>query len=171
MRCVERAREIADVDVIWVGGNHDRVTSMWLCRCVHWAFESCNHVTVDTSASSVKYRQFGDCLLGFSHGDGPKEKSLKDMMPLQSDDWAKSKACREWLTGHLHQQKTTERISTHEQAGIVFRILPSLCGTDRWHFNSGFSMSQKATQSLLYSHKFGMSEICTYHIGRYGKTA
>lgn len=168
IKCVLRAREIADVDVIWVGGNHDRVTSMWICRCIHWAFEKCQRVSVDTSPKLVKYRHFDNCLLGFSHGDGPREKSLKDMMPLEMPDaWAKSKACREWITGHLHQQKTVERISTWEQAGMVFRILPSLAGTDRWHYSNGFNMSQRASQSLLYSNNFGFSDLSTYHIGRF----
>ena len=80
------------------------------------------------------------------------------MMPIErSDDWAKSKACREWLTGHLHQQKKVERIGTFEEDGMVFRILPSLCGTDSWHYRNGFSMSRKATESYLYSHKWGLS--------------
>lgn len=158
INAVAVAREIAPVRVLWVGGNHDPVTSMWLCRCVHWAFEKDKHVTVDTSPCPVKYLQFGKCLLGFAHGDAPKEKALKDMMPIErADDWAASKACREWLTGHFHQQKRTERIGTHEEAGQVFRTLPSLCGTDSWHYRNGFSMSRKATENYLYSHEYGFS--------------
>jgi hypothetical protein len=158
VNAVAVAREIAPVRVIWVGGNHDPVTSMWLCRCVHWAFANDKHVTVDTSPCPVKYVHFGKCLIGLAHGDAPKEKALKDMMPIEKADWwAASKACREWLTGHLHQQKRTERIGTHEEAGQVFRILPSLCGTDSWHYRNGFSMSRKATESYLYSHNYGFS--------------
>lgn len=160
INAVATAREIAPVRVLWVGGNHDPVTSMWLCRCVHHAFARDKHVSVDTSPCPVKYVQFGKCLLGFAHGDAPREKALKDLMPIErADDWAKSKACREWLTGHFHQQKKTERIGTHEEAGMVFRILPSLCGTDSWHYRNGFSMSRKATESYLYSHEYGLSDI------------
>lgn len=161
INAVAVAREIAPVRVIWVGGNHDPVTSMWLCRCVHWAFAKDKHVTVDTSPCPVKYVHFGKCLIGLAHGDAPREKALKDMMPIErADDWAAAKACREWLTGHLHQQKKTERIGTHEEAGQVFRILPSLCGTDSWHYRNGFAMSRKATESYLYSHKYGFSDMC-----------
>jgi DNA-binding CsgD family transcriptional regulator len=156
INAVAVAREIAPVRILWVGGNHDPVTSMWLCRCIHWAFEKDKHVTVDTTPCPVKYVHFGKCLLGFAHGDAPREKALKDMMPIErADEWAASKSCREWLTGHLHQQKRTERIGTHEEAGQVFRILPSLCGTDSWHYRNGFSMSRKATESYLYSHRYG----------------
>jgi hypothetical protein len=158
LNAVNVARQIAPVRVLWVGGNHDPITSMWLCRCVHHAFKSDKHVTVDTSPRPVKYIQFGKCLLGFAHVDAPREKALKDMMPIeQADAWAASKSCREWLTGHLHQQKKTERLGTFEEAGMVFRILPSLCGTDSWHYRNGFSMSRKATESYLYSHKWGFS--------------
>lgn len=165
IKAVERARQIAPVEVVWVGGNHDPVTSMWLCRCVHWAFENDDSVQVDSTPCPVKYRHFGKCLLGMAHGDAPKEKALKDLMPIEmADAWAASKSCREWLTGHLHQQKRTERIGTHEEAGQVFRILPSLCGTDSWHYRHGFSMSRKATQSYLYSNEFGLSGVSHYPI-------
>lgn len=167
MRAVERARQIAPVEVVWVGGNHDPVTSMWLCRCVHWAYEKDDNVQVDSSPCPVKYRHFGNCLIGLAHGDAPKEKALKDLMPIEmADEWAASKACREWLTGHLHQQKKTERLGTHEEAGQVFRILPSLCGTDSWHYRNGFSMSRKATQSYLYSNEFGLSDVSHYPVER-----
>ncbi len=167
VNAVERCRQHAPVKVIHVPGNHDRITSWWLCRLVDHAFKKTKFVTVDTSPRLVKYHQTGKCLWGFAHGDGPKAKALKDMMPVeQPDNWAKSPACREWLTGHLHQQHMTQTIGTHEQAGMVFRILPSLCGTDAWHYANGFSMSAKATQNLLYSHEHGLTAIFHEAISR-----
>lgn len=154
---IEEARQYAKVRVVWVGGNHDPVTSMWICRVVKWAFDGDKNITVDTSPRPHKYYSFGRCLLGMAHGDAPKEKSLKDMMPVEEPEaWAAATECREWLTGHMHQQKKTERIGTSEQAGQVFRILPSLCGTDSWHYRNGFCMSRKATESYIYSCEYGM---------------
>ena len=159
IKAVAEARQYAPVRVVWVGGNHDKVTSMWICRCIHHAFANDPHVIVDTSPQAHKYLHFGKCLVGLAHGDAPKEKSLKDMMPIEvPHEWAAASECREWLTGHLHQQKKTERIGTHEQAGMVFRILPSLTGTDFWHYVNGFCMSRKATESYIYSHEFGFSD-------------
>jgi len=157
---VSELRAVCPVECIHVPGNHDRTTSMLLARCVHWAFHGDKHVTVDTSPCPVKVRQFGECMLLFAHGDGPKIKHLIEMMPVKwADEWARSKRCREILTGHLHQEKRIERIGTHEEAGVKARILPSLSGTDWWHFTSGYSLSQKATQNLLYSHDYGMTAI------------
>lgn len=156
IRAVKVARDISPVEIVWIPGNHDPVTSMWLCRVVARAFDGDKFVKVDTTPCPVKYRHFGKCLIGMAHGDGPKDKALKDMMPIErADEWAAAKACREWLTGHLHQQKKTERIGTHEEAGMVFRILPSLASTDNWHYRNGFSMSRKATESYLYSYEWG----------------
>lgn len=163
LKAVERCRQTAPVHVVHVPGNHDRVTSWWLCRLLARAFAKKKHVTVDTSPKRVKYVQEGNCLWGFAHGDGPKAKSLKEMMPVEVPDlWAKSTACREWLTGHLHQQYATQSIGTHQQAGQTFRVLPSLCGTDAWHYANGYSMTPKATQNLLYSHDHGLSAI--FHV-------
>jgi len=158
MQAVAALREVCPVECLHIPGNHDRTTSLLLARCVHWAFRDDSRVSVDTSPCNVKYRQFGNCLLGFAHGDGPSQKALMQMLPVErADDWAASPACREILTGHLHQEKKVERVGTHEQAGIKFRILPSLCGTDYWHFTKGYSLSQKVTQNLIYSHEHGFS--------------
>lgn len=154
---VATCRQVAPVRVVWVKGNHDPVTSMWLCKVVQYAFYDDEFVTVDLSPSPTKYLPFGKCLLGFAHGDGPKEGALKDLMQIERpDEWARARECREWITGHFHQQKRTERISTFEQSGIVYRILPSLTPPDSWHYHNGFSMSRKATESYLYSHDWGM---------------
>lgn len=167
INAVERCRQHAPVKVIHVPGNHDRVTSWWLCRVVDHAFKKTKHVTVDTSPRLVKYHQTGKCLWGFAHGDGPKQKSLQAMMPVEQPElWAKSSSCREWITGHLHQQRVVQSIGTEEQAGMVFRILPSLCGTDAWHYSNGYSMSAKATQNLLYSHEHGLTAIFHESISR-----
>lgn len=160
MLAIEELRQTAPVEVLWVPGNHDYVTSRWLCRCAHHAFKSAKHVAVDTDDCPVKYRQFGKCLLGFAHGNAPKRGALMQQMPVEvPNEWAKSTACREWLTGHFHKDMFQERPSTDEQAGMTFRILPSLCGTDSYHYRGGWSLSRKRTQSLLYSHEYGLTSI------------
>jgi hypothetical protein len=150
-------RTYRNVRVIWVGGNHDYITSYWLCRMARQAFRNVKHFTFDLSPSSHKYYQFGKCLIGFSHGNAPKKASLMAMMPVDVPNlWAKSTACREWHTGHFHQKETTTRIGTSEQAGMQFRVLPSLCGADAWHASHGYTMCRRATESYLYSHQYGM---------------
>jgi len=160
MLAIEELRQVAPVDVLWVPGNHDYVTSRWLCRCAHHAFKSAKHVTVDTSDCPVKYRDFGRCLLGFAHGNAPNQRALMKQMPVHvPDKWARATECREWITGHFHKDMFREQPSTDEQAGMTFRILPSLCGTDSYHFRGGWSLSKKRTQTLIYSEKWGLSSI------------
>ena len=166
---IRTAREIAPVRVIWIPGNHDHLMSYWVCKIAKHIYSADKHVTVDIGEGGthkVKYHQFGKCLLGLSHGDGPKAKALCDLMPIErADCWAKSKACREWITGHFHQQKATRTVGLHEESGMVFRTLPSLCGTDRWHYEAGFATSQKATQSFVYSEQYGLTDIFHAPIG------
>lgn len=158
MMAIERLRSVAPVDVIWIPGNHDYLTSRWLCKVAQVGFGTTKYVSVDTSDCAVKYRQFGRCLLCFAHGHAPKVKSLREMMPVEAAEWwAKSPACREILTGHFHSQIFRERPATDDQAGIVARTLPSLCATDNYHYEGGWSLSKKTTQSLLYSNNYGMS--------------
>lgn len=158
INAIERCRATAPVKVIHVPGNHDRTTSWWLCRVALRAFAKTKHVQFDTRPTLVKYHNAGKCLWGFAHGDGPKGISLVNQMP-QQPAWGNSTACRDWITGHLHTQKTVSYLGTHEQAGMTFRVLPSLCASDAWHVKNGFVFSQRATQNLLYSHKYGLTAI------------
>ncbi len=156
LNAIERCRQAAPTHVIFVAGNHDRTTGYWLTKVAEQAFSRYKSVTFDTSPKLVKSIQFGRCMLVFSHGDGPNQKALIATVPVEfADEWAASPACREILTGHLHQTKIVSHIGTVESAGITFRILPALCGSDAWHYSKGFSVSRKSTQTLFYDHEYG----------------
>lgn len=161
IRAVAKMRSVAPVKIIHVPGNHDRITSMWLCRVLHWAFIKDKHIQVDTTRYQhrlTKYISRGKCAWGFAHGDGPKPKALKDYMPVECPEWSQATECREWITGHTHTTHVTEKISTSEQAGMVFRVLPSLCAHDAWHHAAGFGIGTRAVQSYLYDNQWGLEK-------------
>lgn len=160
LTAVERCRQVAKVRVVWIPGNHDYVSSYWLCQVIKQAFQSCKDVTVDVSPVSRKYYQFGKCLIGWCHGKDEKPARLPGLMAVEKPEaWAKSTACREWHIGHLHQSKSLHWMGTHESDGVTVRVLPSLAGTDAWHFANGFCMSRHATQCHVYDYEYGLTSI------------
>ena len=54
--------------------------------------------------------------------------------------------------GHWHSQTTAEK------NGMVLRYLPSITGTDEWHYNKGFVGAVKATVSFVWGDT-GLKEI------------
>lgn len=160
LTAVERCRQVAPVRVVWIPGNHDYVSSYWLCQVIKQAFASSKNVTVDVRPVGRKYHQFGKCLIGWCHGKDEKAARLPGLMAVEKpEDWAKSTACREWHIGHLHQSKSLHWMGTHESDGVTVRVLPSLAGTDAWHFANGFCMSRHATQCHVYDYEYGLTAI------------
>ena len=151
---IERLMAVAPVDVIWVPGNHDRMTSYYLARTIKAWFRQTDRVQVDCGPAIRKYRLYGANLLGWQHGDHTTDQQLKTLPGLmaieQPADWAKAK-CREWKLGHQHRSRKFVQMSTESQQGVCIRFLQSISATDSWHFDRGFIGSTRAAEVYLYN--------------------
>ena len=169
IHAVEELRQIAPVHVLWVPGNHEYLSSYWLCKVAEHSFKKDRRVTFDLTPDPIKTYSAHNCFWVFAHGQEPSYKALQEMVPVvYADEWVKGTACREVICGHTHQSKTTHFTGTWEQSGMLFRILPSLAGTDFWHHTHGYTNSRHATQSLIYGehgHKYtyntNVGELCS----------
>jgi hypothetical protein len=68
--------------------------------------------------------------------------------------WASSHA-RVFNTGHWHKKKTTQFTVADVIDGVMVKTLPSLCGTDYWHYLHGFVGSPRMTECSIYSDEYG----------------
>lgn len=140
------------VDVFVVQGNHDFMTSYHAVMSLWCYFNNNENVTVDLGTSPRKYRQYGNCLIGYTHGDKEK-KRIKGLMQVEAkESWGTSKY-REWHMGHLHSEQL------EEDNGIIFRNLPSVTGTDAWHHNSGYVGAVRKCQCFLWDKEYGLDTI------------
>jgi len=144
------------VHLIYVPGNHDRVTSLFLCRELAAYFRRCGRVTVDCSPSTRKYIHWQKNLIGFTHGDALRSpQSLPVVMATERPrEWADS-VCREWHLGHLHTSRRFTTKDVNENAGVVMRWMSALSGTDSWHYDSGLVGNRRAAEVYLYSGRRG----------------
>ena len=143
---------IAPVDVIVVPGNHDKMSSFYIQKCL-WAWYNNNEaVNISQDIKTRKYAEYGKSLIGFSHGNKEK-KRIHHLMPLeQPAAWARTKY-HEMHLGHYHHEKTVE------PNGIITRNLSSISGTDAWHFEQGFIGATKKAQSFLWHKDKGLYSI------------
>ena len=154
---VERAAEVANIHIHFVPGNHDPTWSHHLCVVLWARFKNDKRVTVDFGPAGRKYIEYGTNLLLLTHGD-MSQQNLK-MLPLQlavsePERWGRT-TNREIHIGHVHHQKEVHYIPLEEHSGVVVRTLPSLCGTDEWHYTKGYINNQRAMVSILYSFDSG----------------
>lgn len=137
------------VEVFYVPGNHDKMSSYHALMSLWCYFHNNENVIVDTSASSRHYIEFGNSLLGFSHGDKEK-KRISGIMQIEAREaWGRT-LYHEFHLGHLHSEQTIE------ENGVIIRHLPSITGTDAWHHESGFVGAVRKCTCSLWDKECGL---------------
>lgn len=146
---------IAPIHILWVPGNHDWYTSWYLIKVIEAHYRMTKSVTIDSSEMPRKCIEYGCNLLGYTHGNEEKHSSLPAIMAgAWPQEWART-VHREWKIGHYHKVRETHYSSAETIDGVLVRVLPSLCGTDSWHFKKGYVGGMRAAQAFLYSKQKG----------------
>ncbi len=168
VRAVERCRQVAPVRLIWVPGNHDPRTSWHVAHFLSAWFRNANGVTVDASPIPRKYVRYGCTLLGFTHGDQEKRNDLPLIMAGErGKDWSECRY-KEWHIGHFHKRMETKHTASDTFGPVVVRTLPSMSGTDLWHFKKGYVNGPRGAEAYLFSKSEGL--LATYFAPvRFGK--
>lgn len=154
VRCIERCMLVAPVEVVLVMGNHDPTVMYHLARELRAWFRHTDRVAVDTEFCERKYRRYGATLIGFNHGDKIPDSRLVNAMPLEAKELWGAARFYEIHTGHLHVKKEKRPYAIDTIDGILLRRIPSLSGTDAWHFRKGY-VGYRAAEAYLYHEEHG----------------
>ncbi len=157
---IDYMRQFAPVDVIVVPGNHDFTKTFYLGETLHAWYRNDPNVNVNNSANPRKYYEYGNVLLGFTHGDKEKVGALHSLMAFEAKEaWART-IYKEFHLGHQHRKlavkHTVKSDLLHEELGIVIRSMSSLAGTDAWHHTSGYIGPVKAAEAYLWNKEQGL---------------
>jgi hypothetical protein len=152
---VMKCREVAEVEVIWVPGNHDRAQSWYLCEMLRKVFEGDKFVSVDNSPPKRKYREYGVSLIGYDHGESmPLDRLPLTMANEAPSGWANC-TFRHYRVGHYHKKKQLRWVGNDTFQGVDVTILPSLSGTDSWHYIQGYVSNHRAAEAALWNRDSG----------------
>jgi hypothetical protein len=156
IKAINYCREIAPVHVCWVPGNHDPNVSYYMCDVLSEVFSDDADVTVDISPKWRKYYPFGKCLIGYTHG---VEEPLRDLPSIMATEepqlWGNSKY-REIHIGHKHKKMQMHWVNVDTMPGTVVRMIPSIAGTDQWHYKKGYIKSYHAAESYIWDADHGV---------------
>jgi len=158
IQIIHKLSDIAPVLVIYVGGNHDKVTSFTMTEAMYWYFLNNDNVEVDSVFNNRKYILIGKNLLGLAHGADERKNIVYCMQNDVPELWGKAKY-REFHLSHFHKEKMTD-----EQNGIIFRWISAICGTDAWTYNSGYVGAQKKAQSFIWDDDKGLEMIINSYV-------
>ncbi|MCX6929105.1 MAG: hypothetical protein NT154_38700 [Verrucomicrobia bacterium] len=154
IRAIDRLYEIAPVRVVMVTGNHDQQRLYYLGSALDAWYRNTEDVEVDNSPRQRKYFQYYKNLIGFTHGHNEKHFDLPLLLATENPEgWAVTRH-REFHLGHFHSRKHKMFVPSFDRAGVLVRLLPSLCPPDAWHAAMGYS-SKLAAEALYYDPEEG----------------
>lgn len=154
-RAIEFLRSKAEVEVRFIGGNHDRTRLFYAGEVVAAMYANAAGVTVINQPRVRQYTRWGTVLLGFAHGDGAKHDKLPLLMASESGDLWSGASHREIHVGHLHHSRETQFHAGNEHNAVRVRVLPSLAAVDTWHMLHGFVGQKRAAEAYLWGRKCG----------------
>jgi hypothetical protein len=104
-----------------------------------------------------KYVSYGINLLGFTHGNEEKHGDLPTLMAQEAAGLWREDQHREWHLGHYHKKKQLTHNPQDTQGGTRVQVLPSLSGTDAWHYRKGYVKTLRAAEAYLWNYTNGYS--------------
>jgi hypothetical protein len=114
---IERLAELAPVHVVFCPSNHDFVSGWMLADTIYSWFSKHPEVSFGTDQRSIsiahrKYVEFGSNLIGFTHGDGAKEKDLSHLMQYEAREaWGRTQFAY-WYVHHTHHKNLVSQGKT-----------------------------------------------------------
>nr|QPI16354.1 MAG: hypothetical protein NIOZUU157_00244 [Virus NIOZ-UU157] len=144
------------LQVIYIPGNHDRLSSFHLAHGLSKCFSDEN-ILWDVVYQERKVFVYKDNFFAFEHGDVNTKNSLLVYSMEYPRQWGKT-LHRTLYTGHYHHKKKIQYITEHDNTGFMLKILPSLSKTDYYHYHNKFIGSRRSGVLSLHSPTKG--EIC-----------
>lgn len=142
IECVETLREIAEVEFIYVKGNHDKLTTFTMFKALEKLYSNVDGVKIDASMKQRKYRVVGNSLIGYSHGEEEKKRIFNCMQVDEVDNWHKPH--KYFHLSHLHSE------SKKEIGGVIYQWLGSLSENCKWTYSCGFVGAEKKCHVFVY---------------------
>ena len=144
------------LQVVYIPGNHDRLSSFHLAHGLSKCFNDPN-IEWDVVYLERKVFVYGKNFFAFEHGDVNTKNSLMLYSMEYPKEWGAT-LFRTLYTGHYHHKKKIEYITQHENTGFTLKILPSLSKTDYYHYHNKFVGSRRS--GVLSLHTSDKGEIC-----------
>ena len=122
--------------VVYVPGNHDRLSSFHLAHALSKSIES-DEIIWDVKYEERKVHVWHNNFNAFEHGD----KSSKNNPLIYASEYPKqwgNTTNRTLYKGHIHTDRKVEYMTSNETAGFVEKTLPSLGKTDYYHYSNKY---------------------------------
>ncbi len=144
-----------NVEVVFVPGNHDRLSSFHLLHAVKQVFREWGTVTFNIDYAERKVLKYGENMLCFEHGDVSAKNNPLVFAVEFPEQWG---TCghRMLYTGHYHGRKTKEFVTENEEHGFITRIIPALTSSDYYHYHNKYVGNKRSAILHLHDQEKGL---------------
>jgi len=146
---IEMLLSVADVHITFNPSNHDYTNGFFLADVIHTWFRGSKNVHFDISPAHRKYFQYGNNLIGTTHGDGAKTMDLPLLMAVEAKDYWSDTKHRYVYTHHVHHK------NSKDYAGVTVESLRSPSAADSWHHKKGYQHNPKAIEGFIHHPDYG----------------
>ena len=151
IKAIDMLKEFAPVDVIYISGNHDYVSSWKMAKFIEAWFRNEDLVKVDTSPLPRKYVKFGETLFVFAH-DGDL-KTLPKLIPDEARSYWSDIKYTEVFLQHLHSEQVLM-----EDNNMRIQRLPTISAKSKWTNDKGYN-SKRQCKSFIYDKNNGLTDV------------
>jgi hypothetical protein len=145
------------LDVVYVPGNHDRLSSYHLAHALSKCFVNASNITFHCDYAERKVLTYGVNFFAFEHGDVNSKNTPLIYATEFATQWGATKY-RTCFTGHWHKKKTTQFVTENEEAGFAIKHMPSLSRSDYWHYHNKFTGAKR--QAIMELHDTLKGKVC-----------
>ena len=142
--------------VVYIPGNHDRLSSFHLCHALSESIES-KDIEWDITYEERKVHVWHNNFNAFEHGDKPSKNTPLVYATEYPKEWGNT-TNRTLFTGHFHTERKVEYMSTAETTGFIHKTLPSIGNTDYYHYHNKY-VGNRRSGKLELQHPT-MGNIC-----------
>jgi hypothetical protein len=133
IHCIRRMLEKHSAVIVRINkGNHDGHSSYALALMLSCYFHDDPRVQVDLSPGLCWYYQFGQVLIGSTHGDTLKGKDMGAVMAADMPKQWGETTHRYWYVGHIHHK------DVKEYPGVIVEYVRTIAARDAWHQGMGY---------------------------------
>jgi len=149
------SKNIAPIDVISIPGNHDEQSIFYLSEVLYMKYFNNKNVHINNAPKKRKYYNYGQNLIGVTHGRYEKKTEIHNLMFSDRDakPFLSKTKFRYFYLGHLHHEKQVQ-IKSEDYRGMIVEFLPSIAQTDAYEFDRGYSSIRGGT-AMVHNHKYG----------------
>lgn len=138
------------LEVVFIPGNHDRLSSFHLIHAVSQVFKMTPEIIFNTSYKERKVIVYYNNMIALEHGDISSKNNPLVYAVEFPEEWGKT-THRILYTGHYHGRKTKEVVTENEEQGFVTRIIPALTSSDYYYYHNKWTGNQRA--AIMHIHE------------------